>query len=303
MHKSLFDRADIELFLAVADSGSLAKAAAALAIHHATAFRRLADVEVKAGALLFDRLAGGYALTRAGKLLIEPARQLVGELNEFDARVLNFDKALAGSVRATTSDGIAATYLPRHLALFRQRYPDIEVELVVENRMMDLSAREVDVAIRPAKRLAGTMVGRNVGKMGYSLYASPDYVKRHGTLDPKSPDLSGHALIGYHESIAYYSTAKWLARHERRAKVAARCNNLIAMQGLAQAGAGIAALPCAVGDDDAQLVRLLPPIEAMSTNLWLCTHPSIRKVARVRALLDSLYATMSDDKGRLAGTR
>src|SRR5262245_56638314 len=158
--KAVFERGDLELLLALAESGSLARAAQALGVHHATAFRRLADMEHKAGSRLFDRLPGGYQPTPAGALLLEPARLLRSQPREFDARVLNFDLVPAGTVRVTTSDGLATAYLPPHLQAFAAAYPGIVLELMVENRVSDLTEREADVAIRPAHRLEGHIVRR-----------------------------------------------------------------------------------------------------------------------------------------------
>ena len=296
-----FERGDVELLLALADSGNLARAAQALGVHHATAFRRLADTESKAGALLFDRLPSGYALTEAGRLLVEPARRLREQMLEFDARVLNFDRALNGRIRVTASDGLASGYLAPHLAAFSRAHPDIELDLRVENRTLDIAAREIDVAIRPAKKLSGGMVGRSAGRVGYALYAAPAYARARGAVDPVAPDLRGHDLILYAESLGFYTTAAWLERQARRARVVARANNMAAMLALAQAGAGVAVLPCALGDGVAGVTRLAPPLEVMATQLWLCTHPDIRKVARIRALLDALHASISTDRARLAG--
>lgn len=301
MRMAAFERGDLELLLAIADRGSLGKAAQALGVHHATAFRRLSDMEHKARARLFERLAQGYRATRAGELLIEPARLLRRQLEEFDARVLNFDRALAGTVRVTTSDGLATGYLAPHFRAFAAAYPEIAIDLVVENRLSDLADREVDVAIRPAQRLSGNMVGRKAGAMGYSLYASGDYLRRHGRLDAASLDFSGHAVCHYHSSIEYFSTAKWLKRYARKARIAARCNNLTAMLAMGRAGMGIVAIPCVLGDAEKGLTRLLAPIPGMATSLWLCTHPAIRKVARIRALLDHLHASIGRDGARLAG--
>ena len=296
-----FERGDVELLLALADSGNLARAAQALGVHHATAFRRLADTEAKAGALLFDRLPSGYALTEAGRLLVEPARRLREQMLEFDARVLNFDRALNGRIRVTASDGLASGYLAPHLAAFSRAHPDIEVDLMVENRTLDIAAREIDVAIRPARKLSGGMVGRSAGRVGYALYASAAYARGREAPDPVAPDLRGHDLILYAESLGFYTTAAWMERQARRARVVARANNMAAMLALAQAGAGVAVLPCALGDGAAGITRLSPPLESLATQLWLCTHPDIRKVARIRALLDALHASISADRARLAG--
>lgn len=301
MRTAAFERGDLELLLEIADSGSLAKAAQALGVHHATAFRRLEDMEHKARARLFERLPHGYQPTHAGALLLDPARLLRQQLQAFDARVLNFDKALAGTVRVTVSDGLATAYLAPHFQAFAVAYPDIVIELMVENRVSDLAEREVDVAIRPAQKLSGNMVGRKAAAMAYSLYASRDYVQRHGGLDAAKLDFSGHSVCHYHSSIEFFSTAKWLDRHARKAHVAARCNNLTAMLAMGRAAMCIVAIPCVLGDADGAMVRLLEPVPAMATSLWLCTHPGIRKVARIRALLDSLHASIARDSARLAG--
>jgi DNA-binding transcriptional LysR family regulator len=145
------------------------------------------------------------------------------------------------------------------------------------------------------------MVGRKAGAMGYALYASGAYVRRRGRLDPEGLDFSGHAVCQYHPSIEYFSTAKWLDRHARKARVAACCNNLTAMLALGRAGLGIVAIPCVLGDADGSMVRLFGPVPEMATTLWLCTHPDIRKVARIRALLDYLHASIGRDGPRLAG--
>jgi len=301
MPDTVFERADLALLLAVAETGSLAKAAQALGVHHATAFRRLADLEHRARARLFERLPHGYRLTRAGERVAAPAREVQRALHELDARVLEEDRAVAGPVRLTTSDGLASAYLAPHLAALAEAYPGLQLELVVENRLSDLAEREVDIAIRPAQRLAGHMVGRKAARMAYALYASKGYVHSHGRLDPRAPEFAGHAVCHYDDSIAYFSTARWLARHAGKARVAARCNHLTAMRELARAGLGIAALPCVLGDTEDSLVRLLGPLPAMETGLWLCTHPGIRKVRRIRAVLDFLHAAIVRDAARLAG--
>jgi len=301
MATDVFERADLALLLALAETGNLARAARALGVHHATAFRRLADLEHRARARLFERLPHGYRLTRAGERVLAPARDVQVALRDLDARVLEEDRAVAGPVRLTTSDGLATAFLAPHLRALAEAHPGLALELLVENRLSDLAEREVDVAIRPAQRLAGHMVGRKAAAMAYALYASKDYVQRHGRLDARTLDFAGHAVCHYDDSIAYFSTARWLARHATRARVAARCNHLTAMRELARAGLGIAALPCVLGEADGGLVRLLGPVPAMETGLWLCTHPGIRKVARIRAVLDFLHAAISRDAARLAG--
>lgn len=296
-----FDSDDLSLFLALAQHGALAHAAAEAAIHHSTAFRRLNELEERIGARLFNRSAGTYTLTAAGERILPFAQRLRKQHLAFETGLLNLDKTLSGRVRATTSDGLASHFLGPHLARFRAKYPEIEVELVIDNQMLDLSERVVDVAIRPAKKLEGQMVGRKAADMAYTLYASKQYLNSHPRINPDNPEFAGHAVIGYAASVDYFSTAKWLNRHARAATVAARSNQFGSMLGMAQAGLGIAALPCVMGDATAGLQRVIAPPESMHTHLWLCTHPHIRSVARIRALLDFLHASISAEQGRLRG--
>lgn len=295
------DTADLELLVEVADTGSLTKAAKALRIHHATAFRRLCDLEKRAGAPMFERLPHGYVPTSAAHKLLASARRLRAEMRSFDEQLRELDTHGAPALRVTTSDGLASAFLPPLLRTFHDAHPDVTVDLIVENRVLNVAGREVDVALRPAREVSGDMVCRRVAKMGYTLYASKDYLQCRGSLDPSALNFSGHSICAFSESVAYFTTAKWLQRHARAASVVAQCNSLITMQGLARSGMCIAALPCVLGNRDAQLVALMPPIEAMHTSLWVCIHKRLRKVPRVRVFLDFCYTAIEKQKDQLAG--
>jgi len=301
MGKRGFDRGELETFLAVATHASVGKAAAALGVHHSTALRHLASLEARAGAKLFERLAAGYRLTDAGHALLESGERLKGGLADFEARLASCDAGLAGAVRVTTSDGLATALLPRWLAGFGARHPEIEVQVRVANTIVDLAERAVDVALRPARRPSGNMVGRKAGTIRYSLYAGREYLRRRPRLDPERLDFAGHAVIGYDAALGFFSTAEWLERTAAGARVAARCDHLGTMLAAAQAGLGIAALPCFMADG--ALVRLIEPPEAMSTGLWLLTHPELRRMRRIRAFLDYMWDAVRADQALLAGER
>jgi DNA-binding transcriptional LysR family regulator len=297
------DRADLELLVEIADTGSLVKAARALDVHHATAFRRLAELDRRAGTPMFNRRREGYVPTAAARGLIASARRLRSAFREFDAQLSETDRTMAEPLRVTTSDGLASGFFAPLLRAFGDAHPAIVVELIVENRVLSVPEHEVDVALRPAREVSGDMVCRRIATIGYSLYASREYVRRHGSLDASMLDFSAHAICAYSEDVSYFTTARWLQRHATRARVVSRCNSLTAMQSMARAGMCIAALPCVVGNGDADLIALLPPIHAMETSLWICTHRRLRKASRVRAFLDFFYDAIEKEKSRLAGRR
>jgi len=301
MGKRGFDRGELETFLAVATHASVGKAATALGVHHSTALRQLASLEARAGVKLFERLATGYRLTDAGHALLESGERLRSGLADFETRLASCDSGLAGAVRVTASDGVATALLPRWLAGFAARHPEIEVQVSVANTIVDLAERAVDVALRPARRPSGNMVGRKAATIRYSLYASREYLRRHGRLHPERLDFAGHAIVGYDAALGFFSTAEWLERMAGAARVAVRCDHLNTMLAAAQAGLGIAALPCFMADG--ALVRLIEPPEAMSTGLWLLTHPELRRMRRIRAVLDYMWESVRADQALLAGER
>ena len=302
MPRPIFDRGDLALLLAIAESGNLIKAAKALRVHHATAFRRLSELEKRTGTLLFERLAQGYVATSATRKLLPSARRLHGDLRELDAKALQLTGTASEPLRVTTSDGLAIAFMPPLLQRFSASHPDIVVNLIVENRVLSIAEREIDVALRPARQVSGDIVCRRVAAMGYSLYASADYVREHGKLAAANLDFRGHAICAYDASIAYFTTAEWLVRHAHAARVVGLCNTLVSMQALARTGSCIAALPCVQGDADPHLVALLPPIAAMETSLWVCTHRRLRSTPRVRAFLDFFYDAVAKEQPRLAGS-
>ena len=295
----MLETADIELLVALADSGQLAKAAARLEVHHATAFRRLNALEERWGTRLFERFTHGYVLTSAGESALLQAREMRERLLTLEGELRGHDAALAGRVRMTTSDGLAAEFLPRHLAALAQRFPAIQIDLSVDNRVADLNERAVDIAVRPAKRLSGRLVGRRAADMEFALYAAPGYVAQKGPMKDDPPDFTAHRFCGYPESLGFFSSAIWLARNVKPAQIAFRANQLGTMLGWARAGGGIAVLPCVLGEGAPGVVRMWGPDPAMTVGLWLCTHPHIRKVAKVRAVLDGLFESIKADAGAL----
>ncbi|MGO2008477.1 LysR family transcriptional regulator [Vreelandella alkaliphila] len=280
---------DLQIVLAIAETGSLSGASRALRISHATVFRRLSDMERRLGVTLFERSRTGYTPTLAGDDLTASAKRVQSEVNGAERRIIGQDLTLTGSLRITTTDTLFAGLLSPLLASFRQRYPDITLEVIISNQLQSLSRREADIAIRPTHKPPETLVGRKVSDISLAIYGqkalwqnAPLLLNTPLPLDPVS--LQKEAWIGPDVHLGDTALEKWMM--DKRA--AYKLDSMLGMQSAVRHGAGIAVLPCYLGDADEALLRLSAPIETLTTPLWLLTHPDLRRVARVRTFMEAM---------------
>ena len=281
-----FEWDDLRYVLAVANAKSLAGAARALGVNHTTVLRRVSAFEKRLGLRLFERLATGYVLTAGGEELIATARHIDDTVTALERTLAGQDLRLSGAVRITTTDTLMGSVLPGILAEFREAYPGIQVEVAVSNLMLNLSKRDADVAIRPAKDPPETLVGRRVAKVAFAIYASRAYIAQHGKIADKISDLRKQQWIAPDDSLAGTSVAQWMRAELPDVEVSLRADSLVAMRQAAQAGLGLAALPCYLGDTSPDLLCVHPPIAAMETALWILTHDDLRHTARIRAFTE-----------------
>lgn len=291
---------DLRVFLAIARGGSLAAAARTLGVNHSTVFRRLNAFETAVGARLFDRRPEGYGVTAEGAEMLVRATRIEEEVLALDRELSGRDSRLEGTVRVTTTDTVALGLLPPHLARFRQAQPGIEIELAVSNQMYNLSRREADVAIRPAKAPEGAMVGRRLAGIALAAYGARSYLD--GAKTPRVfEDLADHALVGPDESLSNTAAARWLRAHAPGAAIGCRCDSFMAQFHAVRAGVGLGLLPCFLADPEPALVRLPLPAPELETGLWLLTHEDLRRTARIRAVLDFLAEALGAERDLLEG--
>jgi len=291
---------DLRSFLAIARAGSLQGAARALGVNHSTVFRRLNALEAALGVRLFDRLPGGYAPTPAGEAMRASAERVEHEVQDLELRITGGDVRLSGTLRVTTTDTLAQGLLMPHLEAFRAAYPGIELELITSNAFFSLSKREADIALRPGRQPDEAMVGRRLGEIAVAVYGARAYLTAHGAPGSVG-ELRGHALISGDASLGHLPAVRWLARHAPADAVVLRCNSWLAQLAAVRAGLGLAALPCFLADPEPALQRALPPEPGLASELWLLTHPDLRRTARVRAFMDHLAAALRKERHRLAG--
>ncbi|WP_048647889.1 LysR family transcriptional regulator [Nitratireductor soli] len=278
---SAFEWNDLRLILAVGDAGSLSGAGRKLQVSHATVFRRLGAIERRIGVALFERTRGGYVATTAGEEAVSVARRLESEIHALEQAVIGRDLRPSGTVSVTTTDTLHYFLLGPILAGFCARYPEIDLDVIVSNHLFDLSQREADVALRPAMAPAAHLVGRKLGIIRQSVYG------RRGLARTGGPAWREKSLpwVGPDHHMAYTDLEQWMARHGADQRCRLRVNSVLGMHAAVKAGIGVAVLPDYLARGDAELTRL-DGVGELDVDLWLLTHPTLRRAARISAFAD-----------------
>ncbi|HEY8615497.1 LysR family transcriptional regulator [Phenylobacterium sp.] len=284
----MFDWNDLKPFLAVARGGSTLAASRALGVNQTTVARRVEALEAALDLKLFDRGQTGSRLTEAGRDLLVQAEQVERTAETFASRAAAHRRGLAGAVRLTATEIIANTTLMPALAEFRRLYPDVQVDLLISDKTLDLHAGEADVAIRSGAVLTDSdLIARKLHDYDFALYCSRDYAARRGapaTLE----ELARHDLIGGDAELAGWAGMVWLFEKAGGATPAARSNTMGNLYHAVKAGLGIAPLATLLGDGDRSLVRCSDVIPEASGSSWLVTRKELRDTPRMRAFIDFL---------------
>ncbi|KAA0585424.1 LysR family transcriptional regulator (plasmid) [Azospirillum oryzae] len=187
----------IELFVQIADSGSISKAAEALQLSVSAASRILFQLEKRLGVRLVQRTTRQLFLTEAGSEYRRRCKSILADMREADASVQDIVVKPSGLLRVTASLSFCLLHIEPMLSSFSARYPDITIDIVAANRYLDIIDNNVDVAIRTRQFEADrALTIRKLAKTRRVLAASPQYLEAYGT--PKEPaDLAGHKMLIY----------------------------------------------------------------------------------------------------------
>ena len=279
----MFDWDDLRHFLAVARNGSTIAAAKALSVNQSTVHRRIEELEKRIGGRLVIRQPSGYKLTEFGRAMLTHAEQVESAVKAFERQAAAGDKPV-GTIKMTCPVAISVRLLNSPLlASFGARSPDLRVEFVITDKVLDLSTREADIAIRATAPLDQSLFGRKIAETAWSVYASRAYLDRAGSVVDVG-DLDRHCVAVY--DVEQHETKAWLQSVAPRARVVARCNTMTALVSAARSGIGLAALPTTIGDDDSGLMRVLGPIPNLKTRFYLLIHEDMKDAPRVRTLFD-----------------
>ncbi|MCB1379234.1 MAG: LysR family transcriptional regulator [Alphaproteobacteria bacterium] len=287
---------DLRFFLAIAHSGSLSQAGRRLGVSQPTVSRRLAAMEARMGVSLIDRIDRGHKLTAAGNEILAAAEHVAEEIAGISRRVSGRDRVVSGNLRITCTDVMANCYLAGKLAGFAAQNPGIDLNIICSLQHLSLTRREADVALRVTGRPPETLVGRRLAGVAIGVYGAAS--DRHAW---EQRSLADADWIGWEDDT--YNTMMIAARFPE-ARIRHRTSDMLVIAAMARAGLGLVVLPCYMGDTDPGLRRVVPdPADEHLMDLWVLTHPDLRRTARVRAVTEFIADAVISDRDLFEGRR
>jgi DNA-binding transcriptional LysR family regulator len=292
-NQRMFDWNDLKHFLAVARHGSTLAAAKALGLSQSTVHRRIDELEKRLGRQLVVRHPTGYRLTETGKEMVVYAARVEEAAMAFERHLVASDLSLAGTIRITCPVGVGAHLMRSDLiAKFNDRYPNLRVEFILNDALLDLAKGEADVAIRATAPYDDALFGRKIVESPWAIYGSPAYLARCGTVKAVT-DIDRHSVALLDIENREHVTKGWLEKVAPNARVTARCHSTTALVSAAKSGVGLVALPIIVADGEEGLVRAFGPVPDLSTNFYLLIHRDMRGTPRVRTFFDFVIENLS----------
>lgn len=287
---------DLRIFLAVLRSESLSGAGRRLGMDASTVGRRIARLEGAVGAVLFAKTPQGYRLTPEGSRLVAPA-EAAEQATIAAAEAIGREAGISGQLRVGAPDGCANYLLPQVVQAICEVHPGLEVQIVAQPRIVNLSRREADMAIAVSAPDAGRLVVQKLADYRLHLVGHRDYLARHPPiLDPA--DLGRHRMIGYIPDMIFDRELDYLSA--TGTQTAAISSNSVAVQmQMIRAGAGVGivhdfALPHVPG-----LWMILPDRIALKRSFWLIRHADDRDSRRMNLLAEMLSAGVRAEIARL----
>jgi DNA-binding transcriptional LysR family regulator len=294
--RTMIDWDDVRYFLAVARGGSVRAAAERLGVNHATVLRRIAQLEERLGAHMFEKRPSGYRLTAAGDEVLEFADQMEASSHLLETRIFGRDQSVRGLLRVTLAPTLATHLLMPDLADFARLHPEVEMEILSSYEPANLTNREADVAIRVAtdrNALPPNLHGLKGPELCGGVYMSRDLLAawRAGAADPIRWIV--RSIDGFLDAVPQGDVPT--------AEVPFRTTDAEAQIVAVRHGLGMTALPCFVGDSDSLLARVPGTVLRRHGALWVLTHGETRKTKRVRLFTEFVSRRLAAYVPLLAG--
>lgn len=284
----------LRIFHAVADAGSLTHAGDTLHLSQSAVSRQIRALEESLNTTLFRRHARGLLLTEQGELLFDATRTMSKRLEATAARIRDSEDEVHGELRVTTTIGFGTLWLAPRLSRLFDRYPNLKIDLMLEERILDLSMREADVAIRLKEPSQAELIRRRLMEVHIRLYASRNYVEKHG-LPTARADLTDHRIITQSpQSPQVRAGADFVQPFLATAPMSSlTVNNYFGILQAVREGLGIGSLPDYLTGDFGDLVHILPDEQSASIPTYLAYVEELRHSKRVTAFRDFIIEEIS----------
>ena len=287
----------LRIFHSVADAGSLTHAGESLHLSQSAVSRQIRALEESLSVTLFHRHARGLILTEQGELLFAATSDMSKKLDNAEARIRDSEDEVSGELKVTTTVGFGTLWLAPRIGRLYDQFPDLKIDLLLEERVLDLPMREADIAIRMKEPSQADLVRRRLMNVNMRLYASDSYFKKRDM--PKDfEDLRNHRIISQSLTSQQVSASlNWMrpllsGEHSSHLTV----NNYFGVLQAVLFGVGIGVLPSYVTADFQHLIRILPEEESSQVPVYLAYPEELRHSKRVAVFRDFVLQEIKSDK-------
>ena len=287
MHNNNWD--DLRFFLALCREKSATGAGRALDVNHTTVARRIRALENNLGMRLFEASRDGYEMTQAAENMYEHARRMEEITQAIDRDIFGQNAELKGPLKLTVAHDVAERLVIPRLGEFMEAYPCIDLEVLTTTGLVDLAAREADIALRLTAKPPDYLIGREVLPMRHGIYGSPNYLE----------DVNGTAKVVLFRGDP--EQPEWVQQHFSGAEIAMRVDDVGAMAHAVANDMGLARMPCYVGDTEPRIRRLDLELTPSTWGIWILSHVDLRSTARVRVARDFLVDTIEQQRELILG--
>ncbi len=277
----------LRIFHAVADAGSLTHAGDRLHLSQSAVSRQIRALEESLNATLFHRHARGLILTEQGELLFDATSAMNRRLDTAAARIRDSEEEVFGELRVTTTIGFGSIWLAPRLNKLYAQYPDLKVDLMLEERVLDLPMREADVAIRMKEPSQADLVRKKMMSVRMALFATQTYLERNGTPETLD-DLRHHRVICQSPASTQVSAGLSLVQHLLTYEIRSllTVNNYFGVLQSTLHDLGIGVLPDYVALEYPDLQSVLPDTQSAEVPVFLAYPEELRQSKRVAAFRD-----------------
>ncbi len=282
---------DLRFFLALCRERSASRAGKSIGVNHTTVARRISALEKEIGTRLFDRQPNGYAMTQAAENMYGHALRMEEQAQAIDREIFGQDAELTGLLKLTVAHDFAERVIVSRLPQFQADYPCIDLQLLTTTGLIDLAAREADIAVRLTNKPPEYLVGRKVLPMRHGIYGSPRYLR--------SAEGPANVILFRGGDVQ----PEWVAEHFPKAVTALEMDDVSTMVKAVRNHMGLARLPCYVGDSEPGVQRLDVRLTPSTWGVWVLSHVDLRSTARVRVCREFLFEALEQQRELILGER
>ena len=278
---------DLRVFLAVARHNSLESASIGLQQDPTTLGRRVRRLEKQYGATLLERSRKGYGLTPAGEVLLNQAEQIEFLVSGVRTNIGGEAQQMMGTVRLSVTEAFGNVIIAPALGELVAQHPGLNIELIATSGFLSVSKREADMAVLLSRPTRGRLKVKKLTDYALQLYATPQYLKQHGT-PTSTDDMAQHTLIGYVDDLIYSPSLRYYDEIGTGLTPTLTSSSLLAQKQFACSHCGIAMLPRFVAEREPSLTTVLAEQVCIYRTFWLAVHEDIADHARIRAVTEFL---------------